>query len=153
MTALLVEPALPEEASAGAPGQSEIRLGMSADFSASARALSIELYRGAMAYLLPVNNAGGVNGRRIAIRPYDDRYEPDLAIRNTLKLMDEENVFALFSYVGTPTMNRTLPLLRMHQAKDFLLFFPFTGADTNRIPPMTSFPSICAPPTTRKRRD
>ncbi len=49
--------------------------------------------------------------------------------------MDGENVFALFSYVGTPTMNRTLPLLRMHQAKDFLLFFPFTGAGTNRIPP------------------
>jgi branched-chain amino acid transport system substrate-binding protein len=135
MTALLGEPALPEEASAGAPGQSEIRLGMSADFSASARALSIELYRGAMAYLRPVNNAGGVNGRRIAITAYDDQYEPDLAIRNTLKLMNEEDVFALFGYVGTPTMNRTLPLLRMHQAKDFLLLFPFTGADTNRIPP------------------
>ena len=135
MTALLVDPALPEDAGAGATGQSEIRLGMSADFSASARALSIELYRGAMAYLRPINNAGGVNGRRIAITAYDDQYEPDLAIRNTLKLMNEENVFALFSYVGTPTMNRTLPLLRMHQAKDFLLLFPFTGAGTNRIPP------------------
>ena len=49
--------------------------------------------------------------------------------------MDQDNVFALFGYVGTPTMNRTLPLLRMHQDKDFLLFFPFTGANTNRIPP------------------
>jgi branched-chain amino acid transport system substrate-binding protein len=115
--------------------QSEIRLGMSADFSASARALSIELYRGAMAYLLPRNNAGGVNGRRVVIKAYDDQYEPDLAIRNTLKLMDEDDVFALFSYVGTPTMNRTLPLLQMHYDKNFLLFFPFTGADTNRIPP------------------
>jgi ABC-type branched-subunit amino acid transport system substrate-binding protein len=115
--------------------QSEIRLGMSADFSASARALSIELYRGAMAYLLPLNNAGGVNGRRVVIKAYDDQYEPDLAIRNTLKLMDEDDAFALFSYVGTPTMNRTLPLLQMHHNKDFLLLFPFTGADTNRIPP------------------
>ena len=115
--------------------QSEIRLGMSADFSASARALSIELYRGAMAYLLPFNNAGGVNGKRVVIKAYDDRYEPDLAIRNTLKLMDEDDVFALFSYVGTPTMNRTLPLLQMRHDKHFLLLFPFTGADTNRIPP------------------
>jgi len=115
--------------------QSLIRLGMSADFSASARALSIELYRGAMAYLLPLNNAGGVNGRRVVVNAYDDRYEPDLAIRNTLKLMDEDDVFALFSYVGTPTMNRTLPLLQMNQDKNFLLFFPFTGADTNRRPP------------------
>jgi ABC-type branched-subunit amino acid transport system substrate-binding protein len=115
--------------------QSEIRLGMSADFSASARALSIELYRGAMAYLLPLNNAGGVNGRRVVVKAYDDRYQPDLAIRNTLKLMDEDDVFALFSYVGTPTMNRTLPLLQMNHDKNFLLFFPFTGADTNRLPP------------------
>ncbi len=134
---LLVEPASAKEPGPNrrGTGQSEIRLGMSADFSASARVLSIELYRGAMAYLLPVNNAGGVRGRPIAITAYDDQYEPELAIRNTLKLMDEDNVFALFSYVGTPTMNRTLPLLRMHQAKAFLLFFPFTGADTNRIPP------------------
>src|SRR6516162_671008 len=92
-----------------------------------------------MAYLLPLNNAGGVNGRRVVIKAYDDRYEPDLAIRNTLKLMDEDDVFALFNYVGTPTMNRTLPLLRMHQAKDFLLLFPFTGANTNRISPYEQF--------------
>jgi ABC-type branched-subunit amino acid transport system substrate-binding protein len=115
--------------------QKEIRLGISADFSASARALSIELYRGAMAYLLPLNNAGGVNGRQVVIKAYDDQYEPDLAIRNTLKLMAEDDVFALFSYVGTPNMNRTLPLLQIHHDKDFLLLFPFTGADTNRIPP------------------
>jgi ABC-type branched-subunit amino acid transport system substrate-binding protein len=88
-----------------------------------------------MAYLLPLNNAGGVNGRRVVIKPYDDQYEPDLAVRNTLKLMDEDDVFALFSYVGTPTMNRALPLLQMHHDKHFLLLFPFTGADTNRIPP------------------
>jgi ABC-type branched-subunit amino acid transport system substrate-binding protein len=133
--ALLGDPASATDKMAGNASQSEIRLGMSADFSASARALSIELYRGAMAYLLPLNNAGGVNGRRVVIKPYDDQYEPDLAIRNTLKLMDEDDVFALFSYVGTPTMNRTLPLLQMRHDKHFLLLFPFTGADTNRIPP------------------
>ena len=139
--ALLGDPSSAQDQTAGTDAdrgdasQSGIRLGMSADFSASARALSIELYRGAMAYLLPLNNAGGVNGRRVVIKAYDDRYEPDLAIRNTLKLMDEDDVFALFSYVGTPTMNRTLPLLQMHNDKDFLLLFPFTGADTNRIPP------------------
>ena len=133
--ALLGDSTLAKDKTDGNASQSEIRLGMSADFSASARALSIELYRGAMAYLLPLNNAGGVNGRRVVIKPYDDQYEPDLAIRNTLKLMDEDDVFALFSYVGTPTMNRTLPLLQIHQDKHFLLLFPFTGADTNRIPP------------------
>jgi ABC-type branched-subunit amino acid transport system substrate-binding protein len=119
--------------------QREIRLGMSADFTASARALGIELYRGAMAYLLPFNRMGGVHRRPVVIKAYDDRYDPDLAIRNTLRLMDQDDVFTLFSYVGTPTMNRTLPLLRMHQGKGFLLFFPFTGAATSRIPPYDQF--------------
>ena len=62
--ALFGNSGLAQQAAATAPpgtqqsaGQGEIRLGMSADFSASARALSIELYRGAMAYLIPLNKA------------------------------------------------------------------------------------------------
>ena len=108
MAALLSDRASAKEGTAGADrqgaGQSEIRLGMSADFSASARALSIELYRGAMAYLLPVNNTG-VNDRRLVIKAYDDQYEPDLAIRNTLKLMDEDDVFARATTVFTTETN------------------------------------------------
>lgn len=138
LVVLFGNPALAQQDSTAAAGQNEIRLGMSADFSASARALSIELYRGAMAYLTTVNEAGGVNGRRVVITAYDDKYQPDLAIRNTLKLM-KEDVFALFSYVGTPTMIRTLPLLRMHQAEHFFLFFPFSGSDASRVPPYDAF--------------
>ena len=80
LAALCGDPASSQDRTAGTDAdrpeasQSVIRLGMSADFSASARALSIELYRGAMAYLLPLNNAGGVNGRRVVIKAYDDRY-------------------------------------------------------------------------------
>jgi len=145
LVAVFGHPALAQQDAVAPPGggqpsvdTSEIRLGMSADFSASARALSIELYRGAMAYLIPLNKAGGVNGRQVEIVAYDDRYQPDRAIENTLRLM-QDDVFALFSYVGTPTMIRTLPLLRMRNLEHFLLFFPFTGADANRIPPYDKF--------------
>ncbi|MGE3873484.1 MAG: ABC transporter substrate-binding protein [Parvibaculaceae bacterium] len=145
LVALFGNPAVAQQKEAASPGagrpggdKSEIRLGMSADFSASARALSIELYRGAMAYLIPLNDTGGVNGRRVEITAYDDKYEPDLAVQNTLRLM-KDDVFGLFSYVGTPTMIRTLPLLRMRQADHFFLFFPFTGADASRIPPYDKF--------------
>src|SRR5690242_9168657 len=145
LVALLGNPVLAQQDTSATPAanqtgvsQKEIRLGMSADFSASARGLSIELYRGAMAYLIQRNQAGGVNGRNISITAYDDQYQPDLAIANTIRLM-KEDVFALFSYVGTPTMIRTLPLLRMRQADHFLLFFPFTGADASRIPPYDAF--------------
>ena len=137
------ESAAPRDAGpeAGREGvtDSEIRLGMSAAFTGSARALGIELYRGAMAYFRGINEAGGVYGRRIEIIAYDDRYEPELAVENTLRLMTEDDVFALFNYVGTPTMNRALPLLRKYHDEDFLLLFPFTGAGTNRMPPYDQF--------------
>jgi hypothetical protein len=94
-------------------GAIEIRLDMSADFSASARALSIELYRGAMDYLIPLNKAGGVSGRQVEITAYEDKYQPDLQLQNTLKLMADD-VFALFSYVGMPTMIRTCASWRAH---------------------------------------
>ena len=36
-----------------------------------------------------MNRAGGVNGRRLELRSYDDRYEPELAIANTRKLIND----------------------------------------------------------------
>ena len=52
--------------------------------------------------------AGGIGGRRIVVKPYDDGYQPDPCVENTLKLMLEDRVFLLFGYVGTPTVTRAL---------------------------------------------
>ena len=56
-----------------------------------------------MACFGQINEQGGVNGRRIVLRLYDDGYQPDPCVENTLKLMLEDEVFLLFGYVGTPT--------------------------------------------------
>lgn len=113
----------------------EVLVGMSAAFTGASRSLGLELYRGSMAYLAEINQAGGVHGRQIALRAYDDGYQPDLAVKNTLKLMREDNVFLLFNYVGTPTVTRVLPLLKKYQQQHFFLFFPFTGAQPQREAP------------------
>jgi ABC-type branched-subunit amino acid transport system substrate-binding protein len=113
----------------------EIVVGMSAPFKGASRSLGIELYRGSMAYLSEINHAGGVHGRTIALKAYDDGYQPDQAIKNTLKLMLEDRVFLLFDYVGTPTVTRVLPLLKKYDNLHFRLFFPFTGAQPQREPP------------------
>ena len=47
---------------------------MSAAFSGPSRGLGIELYRGASAYFTHVNRAGGVRGRKIVLKTYDDGY-------------------------------------------------------------------------------
>jgi branched-chain amino acid transport system substrate-binding protein len=113
----------------------QIVVGMSAPFKGASRSLGIELYRGSMAYLSEVNATGGVHGRSIALKAYDDGYQPDQAIKNTLKLMRDDHVFLLFDYVGTPTVTRVLPLLKKYDNLHFRLFFPFTGAQPQREPP------------------
>jgi branched-chain amino acid transport system substrate-binding protein len=113
----------------------EIVVGMSAPFTGTARSLGIELYRGSMAYLTEVNRRGGVNGRTISLKAYDDGYQPDVAVKNTLKLMLEDKVFTLFDYVGTPTVTRVLPLLKKHDGLHFRLFTSFTGAQPQREVP------------------
>ena len=118
---------------------SEITLGTSAAFSGPSRGLGIELYRGAQAYFQHVNDNGGVEGRSIAVKPYDDGYQPDPAVKNTVTLMRDDQVFLLFGYVGTPTVTRVLPLLKKYQDRRMYLFFPFTGAQPQREPPYGDF--------------
>ena len=121
------------------PQDDEIVLGVSAAFSGPSRGLGTELYRGAMAYFNHVNENGGVNGRRIVLRLYDDGYQPDPCVANTIELMQDESVFLLFGYVGTPTVTRVLPLLKKFRDQQVYLFFPFTGAEPQREPPYGEF--------------
>ena len=117
----------------------EIILGVSAAFSGPSRGLGIELYRGASAYFTHINQQGGIAGRKVVLKTYDDGYQPDPSVENTRKLMLEDEVFLLFGYVGTPTVTRVLPLLKKFQDKNIFLFFPFTGAQPQREPPYGDF--------------
>jgi ABC-type branched-subunit amino acid transport system substrate-binding protein len=116
-----------------------IVVGMSAAFTGPSRGLGIELYRGSMAYFTKINDEGGVHGRKILLKAYDDGYNPLPAIDNTLRLIEKDDAFVLFDYVGTPTVTRVLPLLKRHSDQSVYLFCPFTGADTLRQPPYGPF--------------
>ncbi len=117
----------------------EIVLGVSAAFSGPSRGLGTELYRGAMAYFSYINDNGGINGRRIVLKLYDDGYQPDTCVANTIRLIQDHGVFLLFGYVGTPTVTRVLPLLKRFRDQQVYLFFPFTGAEPQREPPYGEF--------------
>lgn len=109
----------------------QIVLGQGAVFSGPAQELGIEMRAGALAYFNHVNAQGGVHGRRIALKSVDDRYEPDGAVAATRKLIEEEKVFALFGYVGTPTFNAAAPVLTEAKVP---LVAAFTGAESLRNP-------------------
>ncbi|SFB95760.1 amino acid/amide ABC transporter substrate-binding protein, HAAT family [Collimonas sp. OK412] len=90
----------------------EIRLGMVNAQSGAAAGLGQGMRIGAMAVFNDVNTNGGIHGRQINLLVDDDAYDPDKAIDATLKMIDQENVFSLFGYVGTPTANAVLPIIK-----------------------------------------
>jgi len=134
VTALLVMGAGTASAS-----ENSLKFGMSAAFSGPSRGLGIELYRGAAAYFDFVNAGGGVYGRKLELLPLDDGYNPIPAISNTIQFIEQDDVFALFSYVGTPTVTRILPLLIKYEKENAYLLFPFTGAEPHRQEPYSEY--------------
>jgi hypothetical protein len=61
----------------------------------------------------------------------DDGYEATRAAENTKKLINEERVFALFGYVGTPTSAASMPIFTEAKVP---FVGPFTGAESLRNP-------------------
>jgi branched-chain amino acid transport system substrate-binding protein len=56
---------------------------------------------GAKAYFDYVNAKGGVHGRKIEYRVYDDAYNPVQTVQLTRKLVEQDKVFAVFNSIGT----------------------------------------------------
>ena len=70
---------------------------------------------GAKAYFDYVNSKGGVNGRRIEYRYYDDGYEPAQTVQLTRKLVEQDKVFAIFNSVGTANNAAIQPYLNQRR--------------------------------------
>jgi len=113
---------------AQAQTEAPLVLGQSAPFTGPAAQLGIQFHQGAKVFLDQYNAQPG--RRNVVIKNLDDGYEPDRCAANTQKLIDED-VFALFGYIGTPTSLAALPLA----VKDKVPFIaPFTGAMSLREP-------------------
>jgi branched-chain amino acid transport system substrate-binding protein len=87
----------------GDPGitDEEIKIGGSYPFSGPASAYR-SIAEGAKAHFEMVNADGGIDGREINFITLDDAYEPPKAVQNARRLIQEEQVFALFNTLGTP---------------------------------------------------
>ncbi|WP_456473514.1 ABC transporter substrate-binding protein [Desulfolithobacter sp.] len=106
-------------------------LGQSCALSGPAKNLGLELRAGIQASLAEINDQGGIRGRSIVLLSRDDGYEPDRAIRNTLELIENDQVFLLIGEVGTPTSKAVIPIVEQQQVP---FFAPFTGAELLRTP-------------------
>ena len=124
-------PAVPSRQQTPPLSNTELVLGQSAPLSGPSAQLGRDYREGAMAWFEEVNRRGGIHGRKLRLVSLDDRYEPALTLRNTHRLIETERVFALFGYVGTPTVKAILPLVEQAQIP---LVAPLTGARLLREP-------------------
>jgi ABC-type branched-subunit amino acid transport system substrate-binding protein len=81
---------------------------------------------GTNAYFKYVNEKGILpNNKKISLISLDDKYEPNLTIENTNKLLERKDLFAFYGYVGTPTVKKILPIIENNSIP---FIAPFTGA-------------------------
>jgi len=126
---------------AGGVWDDRIVFGQSAALSGPASALGLEMRLGILAAFEEANRKGGVGGRRLELFSYDDRYEPELAIANTLRLIETDHVFALIGPVGTPTSLAAAPVA---VAAGVPFIAPFTGAELLRDPALSTVVNLRA---------
>ncbi len=115
--------------------------GQSAAFSGEAQELGINLRLGIEAAFEEARAAGGVHGRMPELVSLDDGYEPEAAIVNTRRLIEEDQVFALIGAVGTPTSRSATPVAAEAGVP---YIAPFTGAEFLRDPQWTNIVNLRA---------
>jgi branched-chain amino acid transport system substrate-binding protein len=80
----------------------EIKLGHCGPYSGPASAYGV-IGKGIEAYWKSVNEAGGINGRKINFITLDDGYSPAKTVEVVRQLVEQDKVLCLFNTLGTPS--------------------------------------------------
>ena len=127
----------------GETGVSENRIlfGQAAALAGPSSALGQGMRQGILAAFAEINAKGGVHGRKLELISRDDGYDPDRSVVQTLKLIEQDKVFALIGAVGTPTTAAAVPIA---QAMNVPFIGPFSGAAFLRAPDLHNVVNIRA---------
>jgi branched-chain amino acid transport system substrate-binding protein len=102
----------------------EIKIGNIMPYSGPASAYGI-IGKTEEAYFKMINDKGGINGRKISFVTYDDAYSPPKAVEQVRKLVESDEVLAVFNPLGTPSNSAIQKYLN---AKKIPQLFVATGA-------------------------
>ena len=80
----------------------EIKIGHTGPYSGPASSLGI-IGKCIDAYWKSVNEAGGINGRKVRFISLDDGYSPAKTVELVRQLVEQEKVLCLFDTLGTPS--------------------------------------------------
>ena len=107
MVAVAALAAVATEASAQTRGvtKTEIVLGMHTDLSGVAATYGVSSSNAVKMRFEEINEAGGINGRKIQLIIEDQAYQVPKAVQACSKLINRDNVFAFVAPLGTPMNN------------------------------------------------
>lgn len=102
----------------------KIVIGNTATTTGALSAVGLPFKAGMEAAIEVFNEAGGIGGRTIEYKHYDDGFLAATGMANTEKLVEDDKVFALVGHFGTPTVGATIDYI---QDKGIPMVYAATG--------------------------
>lgn len=128
-------------ASAADPGvtANKVTIGMTTPLTGPAAPGYKDIAPAVEAYFDYVNANGGVNGRDLELKVYDDQYNPAKTKVGTAQLINRDKIFAMFGALGTPTHSAVIADLNRRGIPDIFVNTGAASFDNPRKYP-TTFP-------------
>src|SRR5215472_15969809 len=98
----------------------EILIGTTTPLSGAASVYA-SVSKGATAYFNYVNDHGGINGRKVTYKVYDDAYDPSKSVPLVRQLITQDQVFAVFNELGTPVNLATRDYINQQGVPDLFV--------------------------------
>jgi ABC-type branched-subunit amino acid transport system substrate-binding protein len=127
-------PALAEKKYGPGVTDTEIKIGQTMPYSGPVSAYGT-IGKTEVAYFKMVNDRGGINGRKINLISLDDGYSPPKTIEQVRKLVEQEEVFALFQTLGTAPNNAIVKYTNSKQVPNI-----FIGAIAEKLGDAEAYP-------------
>ena len=124
LTLLATQGALAQKKYDTGATDTEIKIGNVEAYSGPASAYGV-IGKTEDAYFKMINDAGGINGRKINFISYDDGYSPPKTVEQVRKLIESDEVLLVFNALGTPTQTA---VQKYQNAKKVPQLFVATGA-------------------------
>ncbi|MDB5652621.1 MAG: Extracellular ligand-binding receptor [Tardiphaga sp.] len=120
------------------PGASdtEIKIGNIMPYSGPASAYGVA-GRIEAAYFRMINEQGGIHGRTITFISYDDGYNPAKAVEQARRLVESDEVLAVFGPLGTPSNTAIQRYLNGRRVPQLFVAAGSTGFGNHRDYPWT----------------
>ena len=124
LTVLATQGALAQKKYDTGATDTEIKIGNVEAYSGPASAYGV-IGKTEDAYFKMINDAGGINGRKINFISYDDGYSPPKTVEQVRKLIESDEVLLVFNALGTPTQTA---VQKYQNTKKVPQLFVATGA-------------------------